>query len=533
MSMRRTPAPHAGRGGGGGGGALGVYTGGEGRTGGTVTEAARRELRQLASVQADVRAVTARLEHVEDSVRKGVGAGSDAKQAAKRVQHELKSTARHFLSEQVKDREQIRKTEQRLRSAETRLAELGLSDASGGTLTIEGKSQGALVDVLKPLVHSMVAETMGRQGDLFAEVIDQLTAEVRRIEQMFDERVEQNHEELRQLRRQVDSVQQHSTSTKAQAESALSAVEDLRVDTLDVLQAVQTTVAAQSASAEEHFRSMPELPVPSQAEFDDMRSQVQRLDAKIESVDAKIERPGQQEKEIVSMLQRQIESLQGDLKTGEQRLAEVNVKCVAALDATARNRKAAKKLEAKVDGAQERLDTRLDRLAAQAMQRPTAPEEMAESVPPPATRTFSAVPGDSTVSVGLATPSMLRGSAGISAGVPTGAHGARGGVWEEHTAVDGQLYYYNTQTRQTSWTRPPEMNNPSTVARPLPETAEDRVLGGTAERVTALEHVVTEERNQVCVLIICSTCNILHPSFLCIVYLNNRFVSSVMDYSGC
>ena len=84
MSMRRTPAPHAGRGGGGGGGALGVYTGGEGRTGGTVTEAARRELRQLGSVQADVRAVTARLEHVEDSVRKGVGAGSDAKQAAKR-----------------------------------------------------------------------------------------------------------------------------------------------------------------------------------------------------------------------------------------------------------------------------------------------------------------------------------------------------------------------------------------------------------------------------------------------------------------
>eukprot|EP01043_Picozoa_sp_COSAG02_P034325 COSAG02_NODE_2392_length_8974_cov_2.135437_14_plen_492_part_00 len=456
---------------------------------------------------------------MEESVSKGIGAGSDAARATKRVQQELKSTARHFLSEQVKDKEQIRKTEQRLRSAETRLAELGLSDAAGGTLTLEGKSQGALVDVLKPLVHSMVAETMGRQGDLFAEVIDQLTAEVRRIEQMFDERVEQNQEELRQLRRQVDSVQQHSTSTKAQAESALSAVEDLRVDTLDVLQAVQTTVAAQSASAEEHFRSMPEQasPAPSQAEFDDMRSQVQRLDAKIESVvenvDAKIEQARQQtstaghnselEKEMVSMLQRQIESLQGDLKTGEQRLAEVDVKCVAALDATARNRKVAKKLEAKVDGAQERLDTRLDRLAAQAMQRPPAPEEMAESVPPPAPRTFSAVPADSAGNIGLATPSMLRGSAGVSTSVPTGAHGARGSMWEEHTAVDGQLYYYNAQTRQTTWTRPPEMNNPPTTFRPSPEAAADRVLGGTAERVVTLEQVVAEERNQVRVPIIC------------------------------
>jgi|EP01044_Picomonas_judraskeda_P000879 phage shock protein A len=333
---------------------------------------------------------------------------------------------------------------------------------------------------------------------------------------MFDGRVEQNYEALQQLRRQVESVQQHSTRVSAQAESALSAVEELRADSLDVLRAMQTSVAAQSASAEAHLRTVPAR-APSQTELDDVRSRVERLDAKIDTVDAKIERMdakterarGQHstaaghglvlEKEVVSMLQRQIESLQADLKAGEQRLAGIDVKCVAALDGAARNRKAAKKLEAKVDGAQERLDTRLDRLAAQAMQRPPPPEEMAESVPPPALGTFSAGPGDSRGSIGLATPSELRGSAGMSAAGATGARGGRGsGGWEEHSAVDGQLYYYNTQTRQTTWTRPVEMSHASTVPQPLPETAEDTVLGGTAARVAALEQVVAEERNQVC-----------------------------------
>eukprot|EP01043_Picozoa_sp_COSAG02_P034326 COSAG02_NODE_2392_length_8974_cov_2.135437_15_plen_61_part_01 len=61
MSMRRTPAPHAGHSGGGGGSTFGVHMEGGGRAGAAATEAVRRDLRQLASVQADVRAVTARL----------------------------------------------------------------------------------------------------------------------------------------------------------------------------------------------------------------------------------------------------------------------------------------------------------------------------------------------------------------------------------------------------------------------------------------------------------------------------------------
>eukprot|EP01046_Picozoa_sp_COSAG06_P108942 COSAG06_NODE_55384_length_289_cov_4.915789_2_plen_76_part_01 len=66
--------------------------------------------------------------------------------------------------------------------------------------------------------------------------------------------------------------------------------------------------------------------------------------------------------------ERRIASLVSDLKSGEQQLANVNVKCDALLAQDARNRKAVKKLEAKVDGAQERMDSRLDRLLAQAMQ---------------------------------------------------------------------------------------------------------------------------------------------------------------------
>ena len=458
-------------------------------------EVAAPAARGAARVAPSSHATQLKKERLEESI-------GDAARAVKRVEQELKSTARHFLAEQARDRQLIRQIDQRLRDAETRIAELGLTGVSGGTLAIEGKNHGASVDVLKPLIHSLVAETMGRQGDLFAEVIDQLTTEVRRIEQMFDERVEQNYEALQKLRRQVESMQHHTTSVSAQAESALRAVEDLRVDSLDVLQAMQTSVAARA---------------PSQTELDDVRSRVERLDAKIDSVDVKVERVdaktervrGQHgaaaghglvlEKEVVSMLQRQIESLQADLKAGEQRLAEVDVKCVAALDGAARNRKAAKKLEAKVDGAQERLDTRLDRLAAQAMQRPPPPEEMAESVPPPVLGAFSDGTGDSRMSIGLATPSVLSGRAGISAAGATGARGRRGGaVWEEHSAVDGQLYYYNTQTRQTTWTRPVELSHASTATQPLPETAEDTVRGGTAARVAALEQVVVEERNQVC-----------------------------------
>jgi hypothetical protein len=508
MSARRAP-----RGGGGGGGYGSTDRSMERSMVASAAEA--REARQLVAVQSTVRDVQGQLQDLEASARKGIDAGSDAAQAAARVQQELKTTAKHFFREQARDRDTLRQTEQQLRSELTRIA--ASSGSRSGTLKIEGKSEGALLEVLQPLVHSMVKETMDRQAMFFCGLMEELTGEVRRIEQTFDDRVDKNHQELKRLRAQVDSVHQRSASVSAQAEGALAAAEDLRAEMQDVLRPMETTVAALNASAAVQMRSVPEPapepapapraePAPTQAEFEAVTARLERLDARFERVSgeqAASERGSMLEKEMVSMIERQIASLVSDLKSGEQQLANVNVKCDALLAQDARNRKAVKKLEAKVDGAQERMDSRLDRLLAQAMQQPpsvgrAAVDGLPESVPPPA-RSLSAVPGHGAESIALMTPSLLRGSAGASATGAVGAHG--GSVWEEHSAVDGRRYYYNTQTGKSEWTRPADMGSPGGAAtRPLPASGggvDGGLLGGTTERIVALERLAAEERNQV------------------------------------
>lgn len=38
-----------------------------------------------------------------------------------------------------------------------------------------------------------------------------------------------------------------------------------------------------------------------------------------------------------------------------------------------------------------------------------------------------------------------------------------GPLWSEARAPDGRVYYYNTQTKQTQWTKPEELMTPAEV----------------------------------------------------------------------
>ena len=109
MSARRAP-----RGGGGGGGGGGYYgsTDRSMERSMAASAAEAREARQLVAVQSTVRDVQGQLQELEASARKGIDAGSDAAQAAARVQQELKTTAKHFFREQARDRDTLRQTEQ-------------------------------------------------------------------------------------------------------------------------------------------------------------------------------------------------------------------------------------------------------------------------------------------------------------------------------------------------------------------------------------------------------------------------------------
>lgn len=37
------------------------------------------------------------------------------------------------------------------------------------------------------------------------------------------------------------------------------------------------------------------------------------------------------------------------------------------------------------------------------------------------------------------------------------------GLWQEARAPDGRVYYYNTQTKATQWTKPAELMGPAEV----------------------------------------------------------------------
>lgn len=50
-----------------------------------------------------------------------------------------------------------------------------------------------------------------------------------------------------------------------------------------------------------------------------------------------------------------------------------------------------------------------------------------------------------------------------------GVNGAAGsGLWQEARNADGRVYYYNTQTKATQWTKPTELMTASEVRRVLP-----------------------------------------------------------------
>lgn len=36
-------------------------------------------------------------------------------------------------------------------------------------------------------------------------------------------------------------------------------------------------------------------------------------------------------------------------------------------------------------------------------------------------------------------------------------------MWTEHKSVDGKTYYYNTETKQSTWEKPDELKSPAEV----------------------------------------------------------------------
>lgn len=63
---------------------------------------------------------------------------------------------------------------------------------------------------------------------------------------------------------------------------------------------------------------------------------------------------------------------------------------------------------------------------------------------------------------GAAAPSGAPSGPGPAAAAPSAGAGAAGGksAWTEHTAPDGRKYYYNSQTKQSSWEKPADLLSP-------------------------------------------------------------------------
>ena len=47
-----------------------------------------------------------------------------------------------------------------------------------------------------------------------------------------------------------------------------------------------------------------------------------------------------------------------------------------------------------------------------------------------------------------------------------GVNGVPGppGLWQEARDAEGRVYYYNSQTKATQWTKPPELMTPAEVS---------------------------------------------------------------------
>jgi pre-mRNA-processing factor 40 len=43
------------------------------------------------------------------------------------------------------------------------------------------------------------------------------------------------------------------------------------------------------------------------------------------------------------------------------------------------------------------------------------------------------------------------------------------GLWQEARNTDGRVYYYNTETKATQWTKPIELMSPAEVGNPSSE----------------------------------------------------------------
>ena len=510
--------------------------------GGTPTlgnAAAARDARHLAAVQAGLRNLKATVDQLETAAGATVDASTAAELKASRVDRELKDTARHLVSEQQKGKKQHASVQQQVLELGTQIRELQLSEDYSGTLTIEGRSKGTLLEALKPLLASCVAEMMERQGDIFAAALAELSDEVRLLEQDFDERLEQSRTEITRLRAHVDSAHSVASAASNKADTALRATDQVSADTKEVLAEVQNSVAA-------GLRQQPAPPPPpaviqpqgpSQAEVEarlaPLAGRLERLEDDVgasldraaraseenEGLRHATEKVGSMEKEMVAMLERQISTLRSDMESGEKRLASLDVKCVAAHTSCVRNEKQAKKLEQKVNTAQDRLDTQLGRLLTMAMQQGIAPPP-GEGVPPAAaggvSRSISAVPGP--VPSGNGSVVMMTPGPTVYHGAAAAEPPAVESLWQEHAATTGQVYYYNTQTRETTWQRPAELPPPGVQAQrqrppppPTPAAAAaggggggdaagsqqaQALLGGAAARITALEQEVTTQRDE-------------------------------------